>query len=98
MENKFDLIRSEVLVNRKSFDTEGLPQTRFKTLSKEIQNLLDELPTVDGNHLDFNEDGDGFYTSFLDGKQQFYKLKIKDKLYFVDTQGYDYARYVGELT
>jgi hypothetical protein len=33
----------------------------------------------------------------LDGDQQFYLVTYKEKIFLVDTQGYDYARYVIQL-
>ena len=94
---EFDEIRSEVKVARKPYDLSDVPTTLVREISPRIQNLISKLPIIDGNHLDFSEEGDGFFNHVLDGDVQFYIVEIGDKRLFVDTQGYEYARYVGEI-
>jgi len=94
---KYDKIRSEIRVVRKPYDMEDdVPKNFLKDISPEINDLIDELDIIDGNNLDF-ENGDGFFEDFLDGNVQFFIVEIGDRRFFVDTQGYTYARYVGEI-
>jgi len=95
---KNDIIRSYVEVNRKPFNQdEVISKTSESELPSQIKELLDQLDVVKLTQEEFNEWGGGFFTYFLNGDIQFYIVYIGEKKYFVDTQGYDYARYVGEL-
>lgn len=94
--NKFDQIRDYVMVDRKPFDTEELVANNYNVLPSHIKQMLDELPVVH-HKPNFDEGGSGFFEYFLDGKVQFYLVKFDGRTFFVDTQGYDYARYVGEI-
>lgn len=95
--SKYDIISSQVLVYRKPFGPDETPKTKLDDISKKVQKLIKELPIIDGNNLNFGDGGSGFFEYFLNGNQQFYQVKIGERLFFVDTQGYDYARYVGEI-
>lgn len=92
--NKFNQIRDYVIVDRKPHNTDDLSVNEYKTLPNHIKQMLDELPVV---HHKPNFDKEGFFEYFLDGKVQFYLVKFDGRTFFVDTQGYDYARYVGEI-
>ena len=61
----------------------------FNELHESIREIVSNLPIVEfpGSFLDY----------FLDGNQQFYLVTYKEKIFLVDTQGYDYARYVIRL-
>lgn len=93
---KFDYIRSEVMVARKPFSPEDdIPKNSMKGLSNEVKKLLNEVTKIKPT---FNfDDGGGFFEDLLDGDVQFYIVEIGDREFFIDTQGYNYARYVGEL-
>ena len=60
----------------------------FDLFSDEIQEIIQSLPIIEV------EEGHDLFDDFLDGAQQFYVLKTPDNFWLVDTQGYDYARYV----
>lgn len=64
----------------------------YNNLSTDAKIELNKLPIV---VLD-EKWTDGFFSYMLDGNQQFYILISDDmeETYFVDTQGYEYARYV----
>ena len=62
---------------------------KFNELHESIRSIVASLPIV--------EFPGSFFDYFLDGDQQFYLVTYKDKVFLVDTQGYDYARYVIQL-
>jgi hypothetical protein len=61
----------------------------FNELDESIRGIVSNLPIV--------EFPNSFFDYFLDGDQQFYLVTYKEKIFLVDTQGYDYARYVIQL-
>jgi hypothetical protein len=61
----------------------------FNELHESIRGIVANLPVV--------EFPGSFFDYFLDGDQQFYLVTDKEKVFLVDTQGYDYARYVIQL-
>ena len=61
----------------------------FNELHESIRGIVSNLPIV--------EFPGSFFDYFLDGDQQFYLVTYKEKIFLVDTQGYDYARYVIQL-
>ena len=61
----------------------------FNELHESIRGIVASLPIV--------EFPGSFFNYFLDGDQQFYLVTAKEKVFLVDTQGYDYARYVIRL-
>jgi hypothetical protein len=61
----------------------------FNELHESIREIVSNLPIV--------EFPNSFFDYFLDGDQQFYLVTYKEKIFLVDTQGYDYARYVIQL-
>ena len=64
----------------------------YDLLSSSLQKLINELPVVT---IDESWDH-GFFSDKLDGTQQFYIAIDKDtkSTLIIDTQGYEYARYV----
>lgn len=104
--NDYNEIRTYVTVNRKEDRPEDCYTNIVSKLPQYIQNMLDELPVLDTSLLvDFDYDGDeipldldsfSLFDSYF-GSEQFWILKHKGERYFVDTQGYDYARYCGKL-
>jgi hypothetical protein len=61
----------------------------FNELHESVREIVSNLPIV--------EFPGSFFDYFLDGNQQFYLVTYKEKIFLVDTQGYDYARYVIRL-
>ena len=61
----------------------------FNELHESVRGIVSNLPIV--------EFPGSFFDYFLDGSQQFYLVTYKEKIFLVDTQGYDYARYVIQL-
>lgn len=61
----------------------------FNELDESIRGIVAKLPVV--------EFPGSFFDYFLDGVQQFYLVTDKEKIFLVDTQGYNYARYVIQL-
>ena len=61
----------------------------FNELHESVREIVSNLPIVEFEN--------SFFDYFLDGDQQFYLVTYKEKIFLVDTQGYDYARYVIQL-
>lgn len=61
----------------------------FNELHESVRGIVSNLPIVKFEN--------SFFDYFLDGDQQFYLVTYKEKIFLVDTQGYDYARYVIQL-
>ena len=61
----------------------------FNDLHESIREIVTNLPVVEFKN--------SFYNGILDGNQQFYLMTCDGQIYLVDTQGYDYARYVIRL-
>jgi hypothetical protein len=61
----------------------------FNDLHESIREIVASLPIV--------KFPGSFFDYFLDGDQQFYLVTYKEKVFLVDTQGYNYARYVIQL-
>jgi hypothetical protein len=61
----------------------------FNELHESIREIVTNLPVVEFKN--------SFYNGILDGNQQFYLMTCDGQIYLVDTQGYDYARYVIRL-
>ena len=90
-------IREYVEVNRKPFDTDDISsKTQLSDIPQDVQEILKQLPLLEiEEYFDFNNQG--FFADVLDGDQQIYLLKDENRIFFVDTQGYRYVRYVGEI-
>ena len=61
----------------------------FNEIHESVREIVAKLPIV--------EFKDSFFDGILDGDQQFYLMTYKEKVFLVDTQGYNYARYVIQL-
>jgi hypothetical protein len=86
------VIREFVRVDRKPSSLNNLSQTIEDKLPENIKTYLNNLQVLEVDEY-FNTFDDNF-----DGDQQIYLLKHEDgRKFFVDTQGYTYARYIGEL-
>ena len=66
--------------------------TWFNELDEEVKSAIRSFPRI---YIDANEDLMGVDT--LDGTQQFYVVKNDVGDFLVDTQGYNYPRYITEL-
>jgi hypothetical protein len=93
------IIREHVSVDRKPFSPDDLTEkTEIDLLPSIVWGMMQHLPKIDGNnYFDFSEEGHGFFAEVLDGDVQIYLMEWNGRLFFIDTQGYKYARYVGEL-
>jgi hypothetical protein len=90
-------IREYVRVNRKPYDMDEVDmKTQLTDIPMHVQEILKKLTVLDESGFDF--DNEGFYGDVLDENEQIYLLKTNDnRVFFIDTQGYTYARYVGEI-
>ena len=61
----------------------------FNEIHESVREIVAKLPIV--------EFKSSFFDGILDGDQQFYLMTYKEKVFLVDTQGYNYARYVIQL-
>jgi len=100
MKYRFGIIREEVKVGRKCYDLkdEYLPKTDIESLSPEVLETLKAIPTrVNANFL---AEGGNLFESFLTEQHNLLFVNLGEKnqrVFYVDTQGYDYTRYTGEL-
>lgn len=88
----YDLIRSEVLVSRKETRFDDCCTTDIESLSPEVICMLSELPI---REIEYDL---ALGDIILGINTQHWILKYGRRYFYVDTQGYDYARYTGELT
>lgn len=61
----------------------------FNEIHESVREIVAKLPIVKFK--------DSFFDGILDGDQQFYLMTYEDKVFLIDTQGYNYARYVIQL-
>ena len=92
-------IREYVTVDRKPFSPEEVKQlTKYESLPEHIKEEIEGLMKINGEeYFNFEEGGEGFFAELLDGDIQFYLMEWRGRRFFIDTQGYRYARYVGEI-
>jgi hypothetical protein len=81
--------RSIAYERKPSHPDEIRSSINFNELHESIREIVSNLPIV--------EFPNSFFDYFLDGEQQFYLVTYKEKIFLVDTQGYNYARYVIQL-
>jgi hypothetical protein len=88
-------VRKEIPCTRKPFSLgECTTEVNYEDLSLTCKNILEVIPKV--KIEEFKEKG--LFTRCLRGQQQIYIIVDNDgSEYFCDTQGYDYARYVGRI-
>lgn len=88
-------VRKEIPCTRKPFSLgECSTEVNYEDLSLTCKNILEVIPKV--KIEEFKEKG--LFTGCLKGSQQIYIIVDNDGTeYFCDTQGYDYARYVGRI-
>lgn len=67
-------------------------QTNFESLPAEVKEAINSFPQ---SYVDPREDL--MDIDSLDGNQQFYLFTNENGFYLVDTQGYNYPRYITEL-
>ena len=61
----------------------------FNEIHESVREIVARLPIVEFKN--------SFFDGILDGDQQFYLMTYNEKVFLVDTQGYNYARYVIQL-
>lgn len=61
----------------------------FNELDESVRGIVAKLPVV--------EFSNSFFDKILNKDQQFYLMTYEDKVFLVDTQGFNYARYVIQL-
>jgi hypothetical protein len=90
-------IREYVEVNYKIHSPDEISsKTPLSSIPSNVQEILKQLPVLEmDDYFDFEHQG--FFADVLDGDQQIYLLQDEDRVFFVDTQGYSYARYIGEI-
>lgn len=90
-------IRKEIKVDKKpSLLSNVTAETKYEDLSLTCKNILKVIPKV--KIEEFENEKLVLFTKCLRGQQQIYIIVDNDGTeYFCDTQGYDYARYVGRI-
>jgi len=93
-EIKEDIYEKLISLNyaRKVNDFDESGDTHFEDLDLEIQNIIRTFPVLYVDHRNDLMDIEN-----LDGEQQFYIFQNELGFYLVDTQGYNYPRYITEL-
>ena len=93
-EIKEDIYEKLISLNyaRKVNDFDESGDTHFEDLDPEIQNIIRTFPVLYVDHRNDLMDIEN-----LDGEQQFYIFQNELGFYLVDTQGYNYPRYITEL-
>lgn len=93
-EIKEDIYEKLVSLNyaRKVNDFDESGDTHFEDLDLEIQSIIRTFPVLYVDHRNDLMDIEN-----LDGEQQFYIFQNELGFYLVDTQGYNYPRYITEL-
>jgi hypothetical protein len=66
---------------------------RFNLLSKELQEFIKKLDIYDADEI---FDGE-LYNDFKNPTDQFFIVKDKGRYFLINTEGYEYARYVARL-
>lgn len=61
----------------------------FNEIHESVREIVAKLPVV--------EFKSSFFDGILDGDQQFYLMTYREKVFLIDTQGFNYARYVVQL-
>lgn len=90
-EEQYETLCSQNYTRKPGIFDEVGTRRDFTSINEEIQGIIKTLPVVE---VSYDQD---LFDDFLDGKQQFYILKTPDDNWLVDTQGYNYARYVVRL-
>lgn len=90
-EEQYDKLTSSTIdyERKPAYPDEIRSSINFDELHESVREIVSNLPIV--------EFPGSFFDYFLDGDQQFYLVTDKEKVFLVDTQGYDYARYVIQL-
>jgi hypothetical protein len=78
--------------SRKENDLESVNSLNWFDLQFELKDIINSFPV---RHIDFNVDL--MDIEDLDREQQFYIFHSNGNSYLVDTQGYNYPRYIVEL-
>jgi len=93
-EIKEDIYEKLISLNyaRKVNDFDESGDTHFEDLDLEIQSVIRTFPVLYVDHRNDLMDIEN-----LDGEQQFYIFQNELGFYLVDTQGYNYPRYITEL-
>jgi hypothetical protein len=88
-EEQYDKLTHLAYERKPAYPDDIRSSINFNELHESIREIVANLPIV--------EFPGSFFDYFLDGDQQFYLVTAKEKVFLVDTQGYDYARYVIQL-
>ena len=90
-DDQYDKLTSRTIAYERKPDhpDEIRSSINFNELHESVRGIVSNLPIVEFEN--------SFFDYFLDGDQQFYLVTYKEKIFLVDTQGYDYARYVIRL-
>lgn len=93
-EIKENVYRELISLNysRKANDLKEVRSINWFDLNPELRSVINSFPD---RHIDSYVDLMGIED--LDREQQFYLFVSREKIYLVDTQGYNYPRYIVEL-
>ena len=81
-------------MSRKPGNLAEVTDTNFQNLPEAVKEALTALPEYDYTEY-YNQYG--FFANVLGDDEQFHIITIDELVFFVDTQGYGYPRYVTRL-
>ncbi len=85
----------ELSRGRKAEDWTYAPCVNYLRLSQPAREYLDQLPKFEAPE---SLGRPCFSHQFYQGKPNFFVMTVDREAYLVDTEGYDYARYVVQVT
>jgi hypothetical protein len=103
MEINLDSIRGEVPVSRKCAIIDEVHSIHLDSLSDSVQDLLLKCNPVRADFLADEDSGRDLFSDFLIEQHNILIVNSPDnheipvRFFYVDTQGYNYARYCGEI-
>jgi hypothetical protein len=97
--NNLDLVRNEVPLGYKRSSINEVPGIHIDSLSDDVKDLIGMCNPV---RADFLANGEGLLNDFLVKQHNILIVNTPDeapfvRFFYVDTQGYKYARYCGEI-
>ena len=93
-EDQYNFLTRELDYERKPYNqTDVYSSVTLKDLPEDIRTAIFNMKKI----IVKDVDDLSFFKDRLDGNVQFYVLYINQEPYLVDTQGFDYARYVTKI-
>jgi len=85
-------INTQIRFTRKPVDFDEVSITKFNNLNKELQKFINSLEIIDGDNFDSLINVEN-----INIEDQYYIIERNGEYYLVNTEDYDYPRYVTKL-